>query len=187
MSLSIIIPTIGRESLIATLRSAIDQVRDHDEILVVHDGPRPTGDALWHGEWPHAVWLDSGPHNDWGAACRNYGMKCAACDYLMFMDDDDCYAPDALEHVRQAIAKHPGAIFFFQMHYPREKRTLWVDKEIRSGNMGSPMLVMPREANRPQWDGRFYDQDFRFFRDLVAANPDREVIWVEKVIALIKP
>lgn len=80
MKLSVIIPTIGRESLQAALSSC----ETADEVIVVenHDG-------------------------DHGYQARTRGMAQATGTHLAFLDDDDIYTPDAVDAMREAACDRP--------------------------------------------------------------------------------
>lgn len=88
MKLSVIIPTIGRE----TLQRAKDSCAGADEIIVIPDS---TGD---HGYTP-----------------RTEGIRRATGTHLAFLDDDDVYLPGAIELFRQAACERP--VIFRMDHY----------------------------------------------------------------------
>ena len=47
MQCSTVIPTIGRDSLERTVRSALDQDIDDHEVIVVNDSGHPLGPGAW--------------------------------------------------------------------------------------------------------------------------------------------
>ena len=75
---SIVVATSGRPTLNRTLSSIAPQLEPGDEIIVVCDD---TGDA--------------------GDTARMDAMPRATGSHLTFIDDDDVYAPDALEKMRR--------------------------------------------------------------------------------------
>ncbi len=88
MKLSVIIPTVGRESLQAALSSCADA----DEVIVVEN--------------------QDGDH---GYSARTRGMAQATGTYLAFMDDDDVYTPGAIDLMRQHATDVP--VIFRMDHY----------------------------------------------------------------------
>ena len=113
-ALSIIIPTLGRPTLSATLDSVVGQLRGGDEVWIVSDGPRP--DALKMAQRYAAklggalIRFAEGPATPggMGGPQRNRGMQLATGSHLLFMDDDDVYLPGALDAIRRGIAAHRG-------------------------------------------------------------------------------
>jgi hypothetical protein len=178
--LSVIVATVNRVTLDATLRSVASQRLPGDELVVVsadaavRDRVAPYG-ALF-------VQADA-PGYDWGATEKALGMQAATGDYIAFMDDDDTYADGARQAIERAAEKHPGRPLMFKMQFTHSREVIWRNKRVTEGNVGSPCLVAP---NRPEmlgtW-GRRYANDFEFFASMKWAADD--VVWVPTVIALI--
>ncbi len=94
MRVTVIIPTIGRESLAATCESLRTQTRPADEIIVQHDKEQ------------------QGP-----AATRNDAARRARGDLLLFIDDDCVAAPNWIERMcaafeNPAIIAASGAVIY---------------------------------------------------------------------------
>lgn len=208
MSLSIIIPTIGRPSLANTLTSLLGQLNSQDEVILVHDGPienttcktlidthfgianssASDAEEWWcldgRGVTYHVIHLLEGPHNDWGATARNIGLSRVNGDHILFMDDDDRYTFDGLDKVRKAINADPQAIYLFQMRC-KDGQILWRDRELRCGNVGTPMLCFPRTFRYNKWK-MSNTHDFQFIDDLVHLNSNHMLVWEQEVIAFIQ-
>lgn len=88
MKLSVIIPTVGRD----TLDAAVESCAGADEVIVVHD---QTGDH--------------------GYTARHKGMAQATGTHLAFMDDDDVYTPGAIQVMRDQACDRP--VIFKMDHY----------------------------------------------------------------------
>lgn len=88
MSLSVIIPSVGRP----TLDAATDSCSGADEIVVIYD---QTGDH--------------------GYTARTKGIAKATSTHLAFMDDDDVYLPGAIDVMRQHACDRP--VIFRMDHY----------------------------------------------------------------------
>jgi hypothetical protein len=90
VSLSIIVPTVGRWTLERTLDSIRPQLHAEDELIVVYS---------------HEVTRD--PSLGRGGAEKVEGMRRATGTHLAFMDDDDVYLPGALDLMRAHAADVP--------------------------------------------------------------------------------
>lgn len=94
MTVSVIIPTIGRSELQQTLASLRAQTRPPDELLVMHDTDQ------------------NGP-----AATRNNAARTARGDILLFIDDDCIAAPNWIERMltafeNPAVTAVSGAVIY---------------------------------------------------------------------------
>lgn len=156
--------TKGRSTLDRALSSITSQFKCGDEILVLRS--------------------DLGDANKHSAALRNHSMVRAKGDYLLFMDDDDCYAEGALDTIRAAIEAEPGRIHIFKMRYSNGQE-LWSDPKIRSCNIGTPMFAVPRDGRLGTWPGH-RTGDFGFISS-TAKNHEEPAVFHEEVVALIRP
>lgn len=185
-TLSIIIPTIGRTSLTAAIKSAANQTGPGDEILVIGDGPQPVAREISRQHGASVSYHETPMYRNWGHGNRNFAMKLAKGDYLMFLDDDDVFTREALRSVRTAVTASPGHPIIFRMTTP-DGLTLWSDPIVRIQNVGTPMFVIP---NDPQRLGRFgirYEGDFDFISSTLALYPAGSLIWNEEIICNCRP
>ncbi len=181
MKLSIVIPTLGRESLERTLESCSGA----DEIVVVGDTARgpievpPLPDNCTYYEGEFGV---TGGH-----AGRAYGIERATGTHLAFFDDDDVYAAGAIELMREAACDRP--VIFRMDHYWHG--ILWREPRVRFGNVSTQMYVVPNEPDKlgtwephapglPQPGG-----DYTFIAGCVEKMG--EPVWREEVIAILRP
>src|SRR3954469_10559452 len=118
-SFSIIVPTIARDTLPYTFRSIAPQLLPGDEVLVLCNSD-----------------------GDWGANARNHAIPRARGTHLVFLDDDDEWVPGALAAMRRFAREKPDRIGIFKMELPDGNR-LWDSREVRYGNVGTPMFVVP--------------------------------------------
>lgn len=171
MTISFIVPTIGRASLARTLASI--ETWPGDEILVVGQLGAVTLS-------PACRYTSCAPGDDWGMAERNLGMSVAQGEYLSFMDDDDWYAPKARPLLDDAIRAAPTRPLIFKMQYPHGG-TLWQDREIRCGNVGTPMIVVPNDPAKLGTWGPGYVGDLGFYETLKWAP--EAFVWREEILA----
>ena len=100
MICSVIIPTIGRPSLVRAVESALQQsAADEDfEVLVINDSGVPLESANWQES--DRVQIITTNRRERSIA-RNTGASAARGKYLHFLDDDDWLAPGAFQHLWQ--------------------------------------------------------------------------------------
>ena len=110
--LSVIIPVFNRpKPLLIGLESVLSQrgVEDEIEIIVVDDH---SDTALRLEGWP--VRLIRLQKNGGPAAARNAGLSAATGETIAFLDSDDVWLPDKLNHqlncLREVSASNPGAL-----------------------------------------------------------------------------
>lgn len=191
--LSIIIPTLGRPTLRRTLQSIRPQCAPNDEVIVVADrngdidsareqtilyGPRQG--ALFH--------VCDAQESDHGYPQRNAGMQIATGKHLVFIDDDDEYVDNGLVLMGAHAADRP-VIFKMQ---DATLGVLWKDTELRYGNVGTPMFVVPNDRERlgtwraAQASGeRRCGGDFAFIEECVEKMG--EPIWRPEIVARVRP
>lgn len=182
VSLSVVIPTLGRESLAATLASCADA----DEIVVVLDtarGCRQLPCAL-----PANAVFEYGNFGVTGGhAGRVHGIKYANGTHLAFFDDDDVYVPGAIELMRNAACDVP--VIFRMDHYWHG--ILWREQRLYFGNVSTQMYVVP---NRPEQLGTWepheptYAQpggDYTFIAGCVEKMGGP--VWREEIISVLRP
>lgn len=170
--ITFIVPTIGRPSLMETLRSV--ETWPGDEILVV-------GKTEWKGD-VRPRYVDCAPGGDWGHAERNFATPMAQGRYIAHIDDDDTYAPGTRACMQDAIEKTPGRPVLFRMRYPNGI-TLWTEPILRCGNVGTPMILIPNEPKRfGRWES-FVGGDCAFLEGCKWGRD--EFVWRPEVIALL--
>jgi glycosyltransferase involved in cell wall biosynthesis len=190
MSLSIIVPTIGRVSLKQTLQSLTHQVQEEDEIIVVGDGERISARCLCN--LPIRYFEAWRPGSRCGAEQRDYGIGQATGDWLAFLDDDDIYTRDALKLIRAALPEIPDRPHIFRMQYnDRTGRILWHDQKFQICNIGTPMFIVPRRANLPRWFQPAIQRCFDWYwinrvRKLYT-HLREPVLWHDAVTCIVRP
>ena len=189
---SIVIPTIGRYTLERTLRSI--RLTGDDEVIVVSDGKQPIARAICQVLRPQMSYrlrFFKGPKTaDWGNSQRNFGMEKTRQPWLMFLDDDDVYVPDAFVHIQAAIKDEKPHIFRM-LNRTWDKEVRWFQRRLNVGNVGTPMFCLP---NKPDFLGRWaekrgYDGDNVFIKDTIKKWPKgkKSIVWCEDIIVIVRP
>jgi GT2 family glycosyltransferase len=180
--LSVIIPTLGRPSLEATLESC----KDADEIVVVLDTARGTT------ELPcvlpsNAVFLQGNWGITGGHAGRVAGIQRATGTHLAFMDDDDIWAPGAADLMREHACDLP--VIFRMDHYAHG--ILWRAPVVEFGNVSTQMYLVPNEPARfGSWEPHIPGipepgGDYTFIAGTVAKMGGP--VWREEIVAILRP
>lgn len=171
MSISIIVPSVGRKTLVNTLLSIIPQLGPSDEIVVVMDGySAPEITALS----PQITYLEIKKTNDYGNSARDAAIQAAKGTHLAFCDDDDILSKDAFTVFRKAISLDHQTPWVFRMRYAGphpstpEGLILWQEPVIRPTNVGTPMMLVPNGADLPKWK---IDKNLEY----------SDYIWIDKI------
>jgi len=108
MRVSVIIPAYNaRTTIVSTIRSAVEQIRPADEIVVVDDGSTDGTADIIKRTFPQ-VRVYRQP-NRGSAAARNLAVNKSSGDVLAFLDADDLWTHDKLEVQVPMLAEHPEA------------------------------------------------------------------------------
>ncbi len=190
--LSVVIPTIGRDTLERTLHSLHKQPESAGvEVLVVADTfggySYPLINARELVEAEGDCWLehDAGVHCV-GQPQRTAGMTAAAAPWVWFSQDDDIAAVDSLACIEAAIdaQPRPRPIFFRLLAHWRE--LIWRTPTLALGNIDADCLVFPRHiAQRCQW-GLRYEGDFDVACQAFNFSGG-DVGWVDQVVSIARP
>ncbi|WP_193016646.1 glycosyltransferase family 2 protein [Proteus sp. FME41] len=123
MKFSIIIPLYNKELYInKTINSVLNQTYQNFEIIIVDDGS--TDNSLFIAKSildPRIIITEQ--ENAGVSVARNTGIKHSSGDYLVFLDADDIYLPNALEHFNNLINIYPNNNFFCTNYYRVDKNS----------------------------------------------------------------
>lgn len=147
----------------ATLAATAPQLEPGDELIVV----RSEGDT-------------------YGNESRDRAIRAATGSHLLFIDDDDCHTESALAVVRDRVTASPDRLHVFRMQGGHDG-VLWNDPHLGSGNVGTPMVAVPRLPNLPPWAADRSRESDNVWINKVAALFDERPVFHEEVIALVRP
>lgn len=181
MRLTTVVATTGRPGLERALMTVQQQRRPDDELLVIG----ATSAIQARAEDLGARFVRCPAGGDWGHSERNFAAGMATGDYVMHLDDDDCAAPGSRTAIEKVVqTAPPGCVLMFKMQFAHGG-TLWATPQLKYGNVGTPMMVLPNEpAKFGTWAKR-YGGDFVFMSTWKWGPA--EIIWCEDVIAWIRP
>lgn len=186
-SLSIIVPTPDGDGLHRLIASIDPQIEIGDDVLIVgdtHDAPLSWLASEIEGKGPpyRFLPLDAG-HHCWGHCQINYGITQATGEYLVFIDDDDIFTPEALHIIRARVQEQsePRPLMF-KFHAARLGRTLPERYEVVESAIGGHCLVAPNIPEKLGLWGCRYGGDFDWIESTLAHWPAGPA-WYDDVIA----
>lgn len=192
-TLSLIIPTAGRETLRRTLDSAAPQMLPGDECIVVGDtlvGPLPQTEAIC-AEYPWVRYLShAGTAHTYGHEQFDAGLQAATGDWLLGNDDDDIWTPDAFTIIRGVIAglDQPRPLLFrFRSAWGM---VYWLQAGLLGpGTIGGHCLVQPGHAHGKVGRRVFghYEGDHAWIMDTLTRWEPLTPVWHEAIIAIARP
>lgn len=185
-SITIIVPTVGRKSLRATLESFAPDLHDEDVVHLAMDG---RNDETWGlfmemvdkypGKW---FYREGHQKGYWGHAVRNEILPLVTTDLVWHLDDDDIAAPGALDAMRNSKGEWTMFRMEFMEGHPAHGVICWRFKQVKHGDIGTPMSVAPPSKAR---FGLAYGGDFEYAQGLL--EEFGEPFWDETIVALIRP
>lgn len=187
MSISVIIPTIGRETLVDAVMSV--ECLPGDEIILVSDGHNVAVEETARALGARYGFV--GPTGHSGAEQRDLGIRMARGTWVAFIDDDDVMAAGAMERFRRAIYSDPIPPRVFRMRYGDASQSpgllLYREETLALCNVGTPMFLVPRAiAARILWAGapdhRYHDHWW-----INRINEIAPVKFEPDVVAIIRP
>ncbi len=185
-SISIITPTIGRDSLKSMLDGLLPQLEAGDEVLIIGDGPQPNAKTIVDSlASPFIQYWETEPIRNYGNPQRNEAIARSKGDYLMFVDDDDTVDSHAVCTVRKAAKEFPGIPLMFKMLH-NGHIILWDVPQVAYGHVSGQMFVTPNVKGKVgTWSGK-YGADFDFMTSTLALYPEgtAAVKFLEDVITI---
>lgn len=128
-NLSVIIPAYNRAAcIIQTIDSVLHQSVSPLEIIVVDDGSTDCTSDLIKSHYNSEIVRCVHQENSGAGAARNFGISLAKGDFIAFLDSDDIWRPQKLEHFFDALAHDPDIGFYYtptcSMLQPREMHNI---------------------------------------------------------------
>lgn len=195
MKLSIIIPTLGRDTLKRAVDSVLESAGEDDEVLVIADGPdaydrskKVLYDYHARSNTDYRVDLTcTEKTTDWAATQLEEGMKAARGDYIANIGDDDYMTPNACNTIKQSIEEWLEAggeptVHLFAVKLEHWMTTLW--GEVRWTKVTGQQWVIPTTGPRGVHDSE-YGNDFRFLRDTLEKRGIAHPVYHNHVISVL--
>jgi len=187
--ISVIIPTIWRSTLNRAVKSAVQEARKGDQIIIVGDGLGLWDDPLWDSPRPAPgvlIIVESLPERvgDYGCSACDHGIEIASGDYVFFLGDDDYLAPGAFDTIRRGIAEEPGVPHLFAMQHGYRI----LEGSLECGEVSGQQIVVPRDmAKMPKMrdfaPGELMVSDWSFIKRVEEAWG--KIVMHDEVIAIL--
>lgn len=181
VTVSVVLPTLGRPTLERTLASCAGA----DQVVLVLDTAQ--GGTLPCEITPNVTFSKGNFGVRGGHAGRAHGISLATGTHVCFMDDDDEYVPGAFDLMREHAADVP---VIFRVDHDVHG-VIWRDPSIWFGNVTTQQYLVPNRPElfgewtpiQPTWaqpggDCSFIEQTVENFGG---------VVWREEVIARLRP
>lgn len=112
MLISFIVPVYNVEKYLDTcITSIVDQKYKDYEIILVDDGSTDSSPKICDRyEHQHSFIKTIHKENGGLSDARNYGIKAAKGEYILFVDSDDYIAPDAVENIVNTLKSEKNDI-----------------------------------------------------------------------------
>jgi hypothetical protein len=190
--LSVVIPTVGRDSLQQTIASLVAQPESAGlEIVVVAD----TFGGLTPSLFQARMAVEAGGYR-WceynagfhcvGQPQRSFGAKVATAPWVWFSQDDNVAAQDSLAAIETAIDVQPRIRPLFFRFLAPWRETIWRSPELWLGNIDADCLVLPRAiAQEVDWGLRYEGDYDAAQRALEISGGD--VAWVDEIVSIARP
>jgi GalNAc5-diNAcBac-PP-undecaprenol beta-1,3-glucosyltransferase len=137
---SVIIPTIGRESLIRTLESVLNQTYQNIEIIITDDTEEGKAKPLIERYLtdPRIKYVINTKYKHGPSGNKNNGLDHITGEYFTIAGDDDIIMPNAIEELLNVAIKGNYSIVcancvdniegkFTGLHYGKDEEVSWVD------------------------------------------------------------
>jgi len=118
-------PYVPRDRMIEGLKSLSNQTFQDFEVLIVHDGPKPTTNEEYNGGDGSFTYLETPQHYGiydteefyagygWGHHSRDLGIKKAKGDYIINFNIDNILYPYALEKIDRKLSETNADVLVF--------------------------------------------------------------------------
>ena len=182
VTVSVITPTLGRESLADVLRRLLPQLGNGDEALLVGEGSRPRAKEIADSfKSPFIRYWEEGPYFNWGNPQRNSAIKQAKGSHLVFIDDDDSIRLDGIATIKAVAGKYPGRPIMFRMLF--KGRPIWRSPKVQCANVSGQMFIAPNVPGRLGTWSSAYGADYDFICSTLALYPEGHaaVVWREEM------
>ena len=113
--ISVILPVFNSEEFIRkAIESVLAQTFEDFELIIVNDGSTDSSKDIIDSFIDDRIRIINQANQGPGAA-RNNALKMAQGSYVMYLDSDDWFCPDALEVAYSEINKYDADFTFFKM------------------------------------------------------------------------
>lgn len=196
-TLTIVVPTIGRPTLVNTLESIKRQALiPGDDVLIVYDSfAKDAVNAAQTKAMVESYGFTFIEHNGGyhfqGNPQLNHAINIAKTDFLCALGDDDIYVDGAIARLRKKL--QPGRVVLFKFFITGfltglfgARFLLWSDKEVRLANLSGCCMAAPVSALVPVNTELRMEVDYEWIRDTVKKS-GRRPYWMNDCLVIARP
>jgi glycosyltransferase involved in cell wall biosynthesis len=172
-TVSVVITTLGRASLLQAVASALLQTLSPEEIVVVDDRPAPDGPPLpLPASDPRVRVVRT--YGKGGNYARNRGIDDATGEVIALLDDDDNWFTHKLERQVAALydAPNPSATLVTCKAYVQSAQTIYPRRPYSQGPLAD--YLFRRRFPHRSFDAFIQTSSYVFTRELGLRHPFRE-------------
>jgi glycosyltransferase involved in cell wall biosynthesis len=152
MQFDIILPSVGRLSLLQAIESVLNQDYPHWRLWVVCDGIGGLEQVI-NDDRVTILGAEGPRHEDFGAWARNKGIAEGSHQWIAYIDDDDVWLPNHLSTIsslleaspRATMARTAGQAFYLRRKSPRSKERVRKLSGVNSADILTVGMVHTRE------------------------------------------
>lgn len=156
MKFDIILPSVGRLTLLHAIESVLHQDHVDWNLWVMCDGIRGL-EYLINDKRVVVVGAEGPCHEDFGAWARNTGIALGSNPWIAYIDDDDVWLPNHLSTLSSLLTENPqatmlrtvGRSFYWRRKSPRSKERV----RKLSGVNSDDILTVGMAHTRLLWNG----------------------------------
>lgn len=120
--ISIIVPVYNAEKYISkTIDTVIAQTYENWELLLVNDCSKDSSVDVINSYKDERIVLINQPENRGAYAARNRGLECAKGRFIAFLDADDLWEKEKLEHQLEFMKEHQAGFSFTGYEFADEE------------------------------------------------------------------
>ena len=162
--ISVIVPVYNVEELLSKcLDSLINQTFDDYEVVVVNDGSPDNSQKIideYYKKHPNII-RPLKKENGGLSSARNYGLKYAQGEFILYVDSDDFVSNDMLEKMYVATIRDDSDIVVCRSYINSSNNLEEIDKEILSNNVFKRYVL-----NRPSATCKLVKKDILLHSEL---------------------
>jgi glycosyltransferase involved in cell wall biosynthesis len=162
-------PYVPRDRMLEGLKSLANQTFKDFELIIVHDGPKPTSSDEYSSAIDNYRYLETDKHYGiygteefyagygWGHHSRDLGIKQATGEYIINFNIDNILYPQALEKINDQVEKSRSPILVFAVTHEKFKIKYFSGVPPVMGKIDMLQCVISKNA----WDsiGGWYRYD----------------------------
>jgi hypothetical protein len=184
ISIHLLLPTVGRNTIFNMLNSIKGQLDVNDYITIVYDGLLNADNVLelkdYIKDWNCNIniYIEINNLGFWGHAIRNL-YKDLNGTFVLHIDDDDILEKNCIATVKSTCINTKYSYIFC---IKKNNKIYWEYPEIKQGNIGTPCGIISIETNKQCSWGLCYGGDYDYY---CCVKNLSKITFIQKVIYIV--